>query len=592
MSVQTFDPYALWLGIPANEQPAHYYRLLGLALFENNPAAIAANADQRLQYLANMAQTEYAPYANQLYQEVAYAKAYLLDPNLKAQYDPWLQQMLSQMTAAAAQPNYPAAAAAPAQPAQQTGYQQQPGYPPPSSHQQQTGYQQQPGYPPQPSYQQPATTAPAQHAGYPPGYVPSTAGGSGVLATGPAPANAGGSAVIRGSNGAGIMPPTVATGGSGVMATYPANVQAGSSVNTSQDETYGHQTSPYGGAGYGGYPMTAAPQPTGQDAIAQLGEDESISQLHQRHSNSAPIGIIVGVGVAIVALIIVSSVKFEPQTPTAVAAAPTTTPTPARTSLADLTPKPQAVPTPAATIDIPKFPFLEPSKPAPEPTGEPIPQPMPEPTKSPVPMPMPEPEPMKTPTPPPAPMPPKDPEPTPEELAAWNESTAKIRTALYEREVEFAEDELDVLATSAKTDAQKDELDRLKMATKNLKSFWTQVAKTLEVLQASEEFEVKGRLVVVVEADESKLIIRATGMNRRWETRKIPTSIAMYLAQRSFNPGPITKLIYATHYLYDQEGHDPLQARALFDEVGRTGDENAKRVAEFLRPEIDIAKPN
>ena len=31
-----FDPYYRWLAIPPAEQPAHYYRLLGTQLFEEN----------------------------------------------------------------------------------------------------------------------------------------------------------------------------------------------------------------------------------------------------------------------------------------------------------------------------------------------------------------------------------------------------------------------------------------------------------------------------------------------------------------------------------------------------------------------------
>lgn len=32
---ENFDPYHKWLGIPPEEQPPHYYRLLGIKLFES-----------------------------------------------------------------------------------------------------------------------------------------------------------------------------------------------------------------------------------------------------------------------------------------------------------------------------------------------------------------------------------------------------------------------------------------------------------------------------------------------------------------------------------------------------------------------------
>jgi hypothetical protein len=40
----TFDAYHSWLGIPPEEQPPHFYRLLGLRPFETNVDVIAAAA--------------------------------------------------------------------------------------------------------------------------------------------------------------------------------------------------------------------------------------------------------------------------------------------------------------------------------------------------------------------------------------------------------------------------------------------------------------------------------------------------------------------------------------------------------------------
>ena len=37
---EKFDPYYTWLGIPPQEQPPHFYRLLGLEVFEENREVI------------------------------------------------------------------------------------------------------------------------------------------------------------------------------------------------------------------------------------------------------------------------------------------------------------------------------------------------------------------------------------------------------------------------------------------------------------------------------------------------------------------------------------------------------------------------
>ena len=40
-----FDAYHKWLGIPPSERPVNHYRLLGLALFEDDVDLIAPDAD-------------------------------------------------------------------------------------------------------------------------------------------------------------------------------------------------------------------------------------------------------------------------------------------------------------------------------------------------------------------------------------------------------------------------------------------------------------------------------------------------------------------------------------------------------------------
>ncbi len=44
-SMDSFDPYHKWLGIPKKEQPANHYRLLGITVFEPDLDVIEAAAD-------------------------------------------------------------------------------------------------------------------------------------------------------------------------------------------------------------------------------------------------------------------------------------------------------------------------------------------------------------------------------------------------------------------------------------------------------------------------------------------------------------------------------------------------------------------
>jgi hypothetical protein len=102
--VKHFDPYHKWLGITPDEQPADYYRLLGVNRFEPDGDAIASAADQRLIHLRGLRTGEHAPVAERILSELTAARACLLDPQKKAAYDAQLRQWLSTKAAAAPQP--------------------------------------------------------------------------------------------------------------------------------------------------------------------------------------------------------------------------------------------------------------------------------------------------------------------------------------------------------------------------------------------------------------------------------------------------------------------------------------------------------
>jgi hypothetical protein len=86
-----FDPYHKWLGISAKDQPPHYYRLLGIDLFEADLDVIDTAANQRMVYLRECAQGENGDLAEKLLSEVASARLCLLDPYKKGMYDQRLQ---------------------------------------------------------------------------------------------------------------------------------------------------------------------------------------------------------------------------------------------------------------------------------------------------------------------------------------------------------------------------------------------------------------------------------------------------------------------------------------------------------------------
>ncbi|HET6879638.1 MAG TPA: hypothetical protein VFI31_05775 [Pirellulales bacterium] len=112
-----FDPYHKWLGIPAAEQPPNHYRLLAVALFEDDPEVIETAADQRMALLRTFQTGEHSPLSQKLLNELSAARLCLLTPEKKSAYDGELRHRIdAAQPAPLAVPAARAIMAAPAQP--------------------------------------------------------------------------------------------------------------------------------------------------------------------------------------------------------------------------------------------------------------------------------------------------------------------------------------------------------------------------------------------------------------------------------------------------------------------------------------------
>jgi len=91
---ETFDPYRRWLGIRDAVRPPNHYRLLGVELFEDDPAVLESSADRQMGHLRTFQSGQHSSLSQQLLNEVASAKICLLNPKAKAAYDAQLRGML------------------------------------------------------------------------------------------------------------------------------------------------------------------------------------------------------------------------------------------------------------------------------------------------------------------------------------------------------------------------------------------------------------------------------------------------------------------------------------------------------------------
>ncbi|MGE0608700.1 MAG: WD40 repeat domain-containing protein [Pirellulales bacterium] len=111
-----FDPYRKWLGIPEGTRPPTHYQLLAISPDESDREVINAAAVRQSSYVRNFQAGKFAEDATKILNELAAAKACLLDAAKRAAYDAQLQQSQPAAVSRPASPAPKPAAARPAAP--------------------------------------------------------------------------------------------------------------------------------------------------------------------------------------------------------------------------------------------------------------------------------------------------------------------------------------------------------------------------------------------------------------------------------------------------------------------------------------------
>ena len=86
MSVGRFDPYYEWLGVQPSEQPVDFYRLLGIARFEENIQVVERAADRQMGYVRQF-QAKHPSEAAQVLGQLSLARITLTNGEKKLLYD-------------------------------------------------------------------------------------------------------------------------------------------------------------------------------------------------------------------------------------------------------------------------------------------------------------------------------------------------------------------------------------------------------------------------------------------------------------------------------------------------------------------------
>ncbi len=84
---EPFDPYRIWLGIPADQQPPNHYQLLGVVEFEADPDVLENAADRQMAHIRTFQSGTHSEDSQRILNEITQAKLCLLKPDSRAAYE-------------------------------------------------------------------------------------------------------------------------------------------------------------------------------------------------------------------------------------------------------------------------------------------------------------------------------------------------------------------------------------------------------------------------------------------------------------------------------------------------------------------------
>lgn len=161
---------------------------------------------------------------------------------------------------------------------------------------------------------------------------------------------------------------------------------------------------------------------------------------------------------------------------------------------------------------------------------------------------------------------------------------AAARLAMADRQMDAARHHVDAAVNMARSPTERAEVERVGKLLAALTAFWNGVREQAGKIQAGEELVVGSTRVIVVEAENDRLIIRVSGNNRVYHVIDgLPRQIAVALAQRQIgNRSPIANLRIGAFLAVDAHG-DRQEARRRLEAAGPDG--------RALLPELELAGP-
>lgn len=166
---------------------------------------------------------------------------------------------------------------------------------------------------------------------------------------------------------------------------------------------------------------------------------------------------------------------------------------------------------------------------------------------------------------------PAQPPPSPEDLRQLGQTMISVRKALAERRFEEAKTGLAEAKSLVRTPRYRAMVNRLTTWATYVEGYWDAATQGLRQTQAGEELEINGKRVMVVECNDTKLILRHEGRNLEYSTEQLPLAMRTFFAERWFDPQAPSTLVYRGAMLA-ASGESTDRARGLWRQAEASGE--------------------
>lgn len=133
-------------------------------------------------------------------------------------------------------------------------------------------------------------------------------------------------------------------------------------------------------------------------------------------------------------------------------------------------------------------------------------------------------------------------------LAKIDKGVKTCLEALMRKEFDTATRALKPLEEIATEKREADRIAGWQQLVEYSKGFLDYRDQAIDAMKSGDEYDVNGKKIAIVEVNDTEVVIRVTGMERRWERGSLPAAVELAIVTSWFDANPANMLYLGASY--------------------------------------------